>query len=240
MEKINKKDNQIVFRAEIEESLANAIRRYLHQIPILAVDEVEISKNDSPLYDETIAHRIGLIPLKMDKSINEKTITKLKLNVKKEGMVYSGELTGKIKVVYTQIPITSLKKDQELELIAITKLGKGSNHSKFSPGLMFYRNVSEIIMDKGFYGEVKKVYPNIKIKEKGDKIIILDNEKKEVCDVCEGICEKSGKKIEIKPLKELIITLESFGQLSVEEIFKKSIDVLKKDLAEVSKKVNKI
>jgi len=240
MEKINKKDNQIVFTAEIEESLANAIRRYLTQIPILAIDEVEISKNDSPLYDETIAHRIGLIPLKMDKSINEKTVSKLKLNVKKEGMVYSSELTGNVKVVYPHIPITSLKKDQELEIIAITKLGKGSDHSKFSPGLMFYRNVLEIIMDKKFCEEVKRVCPNIKIKEKGDTIIILDNEKREVCDVCEGICEKNGGKIEIKPLKELIITLESFGQLSVGEILKKSIDVLKKDLAEVSKKVSKI
>ena len=209
MEKINKKDNQIVFISEIEESLANAIRRYLNQIPILAIDEVEISKNDSPLYDETIAHRIGLIPLKMDKLTNEKTCVKFKLNEKKEGMVYSGELIGKVGIAYPKIPITSLKKDQELEIIAITKLGKGSDHSKFSPGLMFYRNVSEITMDKKFYDEVKKVCPKIEIKEKGDKIIILDNEKKEVCEVCEGICEKGGEKIEIKPLKQLMIITRS-------------------------------
>ena len=56
MELINKKDNQITFTAEIEESLANSIRRYMIQIPVLAVDEVNISRNDSPLYDVTIAH----------------------------------------------------------------------------------------------------------------------------------------------------------------------------------------
>jgi len=51
MELIKKDQNKLVFKAEIEESLANAIRRYVYQIPIVAVDEVEISRNDSPLYE---------------------------------------------------------------------------------------------------------------------------------------------------------------------------------------------
>jgi len=51
MKLIEKKKNQITFTAEIDESLANAVRRYLDQIPILAIDEVDISKNDSALYD---------------------------------------------------------------------------------------------------------------------------------------------------------------------------------------------
>ncbi len=239
MKLIEKKENQTILTAEINESLANAIRRYLNQIPILAIDEVEISKNDSPLYDETIAHRLGLIPLKMDKSINEKKIAKLKLNVKEEGIVYSKELKGTIKLPYELIPITSLNKGQELEIVATAKTGKGKEHSKFSPGLMFYRNILEIILDKKFLEEIKRICPKNEIKEKGDKIIIIDNQKKEICDVCEGICEKVKKKAEIKPTNELIITLESFGQLSVEDIFKKSIEILKKDIAEVSKKINK-
>lgn len=239
MEIIKEKDSQIVFSAEIEESLANAIRRYLHQIPIIAIDEVEISKNDSPLYDEIIAHQMGLIPLKMDKTINEKTSPKLKLSQKGEGMVYSGELKGSVKVVYDKIPITFLEKGQELEIVALIKPGKGDEHSKFSPGLMFYRNLSEIIMDKEFLREIKQICPANEIKEKGDKIIILDNLQKEVCDVCEGICEKYNKNVEIKPTKELVITLESFGQLNVKEIFKKSVEILKKDLLEVSKKISK-
>jgi DNA-directed RNA polymerase I and III subunit RPAC1 len=93
MKLINKKDDKIIFSAEIDESLANAIRRYLNQIPIFAVNEVVIEKNDSPLYDETIAHRIGLIPLKIEKKPEKKNL-KLNLNVKKEGVVYSNELKG--------------------------------------------------------------------------------------------------------------------------------------------------
>tara|TARA_Y100000310_G_C20456366_1_gene703259 strand:- start:153 stop:869 length:717 start_codon:yes stop_codon:yes gene_type:complete len=237
MEAINKKNDGLVFKAKIEESLANAIRRYIGEIPILAVDEVEISKNDSALYDETISHRIGLIPLKTDKTVNEKTKGFLKLSVKTEGIVNSGELKGDLKVVYDNIPITILTKGQELELVANVRAGKGDEHARFSPGLMFYRNTSEITMDKEFLGEVKKICPNNEIKEKGDKIIVIDDKEKGVCDVCEGICERAKKKSETEYKDELIINIESFGQMNAGDIFKKSIDALKKDLAEVSKKV---
>jgi len=240
MKIISKKDKQITFTAEIDESLANAVRRYLYQIPIIAVDGIEISKNDSPLYDETIAHRIGLVPLKMDKLISEKTVVKLKLKAKKEGMVYSGELTGGVKVVYDKIPITSLKKGQELEIIATAKVGKGDKHSKFSPGLMFYRNVAEVKIDKDCPQEVINVCPQNILGMKNGKIIVEDDYKCDMCEACVELCKKQGKdSIKLIPTKELVITLESFGQLTVEEMFKKSIEILKKDLVKVSKKISK-
>lgn len=237
MELIEKKENQITFAAEIDESLANAIRRYINQIPILAIDEVEILKNDSPLYDETIAHRLGLIPLKEDKDTKKKN-PKIKLIAKKEGMVYSQELKG-AKIVYDNMPITFLDKGQELEIKATTAKGEGSEHSKFSPGLMFYRNVAEITIDKEFYDKIKKIIPGNEIKERKDKIVILDNKKREISDVCEGICNQYEKTAEINLKNELVITLESFGQINVEEIFKKSIEELRKDLLKVSKKIGK-
>jgi DNA-directed RNA polymerase subunit D len=240
MKIINKKDKQITFTAEIDESLANSVRRYLNQIQVIAIDEIEISKNDSPLYDETIAHRIGLIPLKMDKLMDAKTVIKLKLIAKKEGMVYSGELTGKIKVVHDQIPITSLKKGQELEIIATAKVGKGSKHSKFSPGLMFYKNVVDIQIDKNCPQEVINICPQKILKTENGKIIVEDNYKCDMCEACVELCKKQGKdSIKLIPTKELTITLESFGQLTIEEIFKKSIEALKKDLTIVAKKINK-
>ena len=220
MKIINKKDEQIVFAAEIDESLANAIRRYLNQITIIAVEDVEISKNDSPLYDETIAHRIGLIPLRMDKLINEKTTVKLKLSSKKEGMVYSGELTGGVKVAYDKIPITSLKKGQELEIVAAAKVGKGNKHSKFSPGIMFYRNVADVKIDKDCPQEVVNICPQKILKQENGKIVVEDNYKCDMCESCVELCKKQGKdSIELVPTKELVIALESFGQLAVEEIF---------------------
>ena len=241
MEIINKKENQITFTAEIDESLANVIRRYLNQIPIMAIDELEISKNDSPLYDETIAHRVGLIPLKMDKLMDEKTITKLKLSAKNEGMVYSGELTGGIKVIYDEIPITSLKKGQELEFVATVKVGKGVKHPKFSPGLMFYRNVVDIKIDKDCPKEIIDICPQKVFELKNEKLIVKDSSKCDMCEVCVEACKKKNKKdaISLVPTKNLMITIESWGQLPVEEIIKESIEVLKKDLKEISKKISK-
>ncbi|MDO8528953.1 MAG: DNA-directed RNA polymerase subunit D, partial [Nanoarchaeota archaeon] len=234
IELVEKNDNLIAFKAEIDESLANAIRRYVLQIPVLAVDEVEIVKNDSPLYDETIAHRIGLIPLRMEKGVSDKSDIKLTLSSAKEGLVYSGEFKGNADVVYDKIPITSLNKGQELELFATTKLGKGTEHAKFSPGLMFYRNIFEIKVDKHLVDKIKKVFPEIEVKEKGDKAVIIDDKRREVTDACEGIAERAGKKAEVNSTNELLITIESFGQLEPKEIFKKAIDALKKDLAELS------
>ena len=237
METIKKTDNQIIFKAEMEEGLANAIRRYLNEVPTLAVDEVEISKNNSPLYDETIAHRIGLIPLKTDKSMNSKTEIKLKLASKKPGFVHSGELKGDAKVIYESIPITFLDKDQEISLSAVAKIGKGKEHSKHNPGMMYYRNVNEITLDKSLKDEVQKACPNAEIKEKGDKIVLVDDGEKEIFDVVEGIAEANRKTPESKKGDELVITLESFGQIETKEILKRSIEELKKDLAEVSKKL---
>jgi len=237
METLDNKQEKITFRAEVSESLVNAIRRYLNHIPVLAIDEVEIFKNGSALYDETVAHRIGLIPIKTNKAINEKTKGTLKISSKKEGFVHSGEFSGDVDVVYENIPITFLDKEQELELLATAKAGKGKEHVKFSPGTMFYRVVSEIEMDKQLFEEVKKVYPKIEYKEKANKIILLDNGVKEIRDFCEGLAKRLDKKIEVTNKDELIITLESFGQLKIQDIIKKSVEALKQDLAEVSKKV---
>ncbi len=232
MKTIKKKSDKLVFSAEIDNSIANAIRRYVSQVQTVAVDEVEISKNDSALYDETLAHRIGLIPLKAKKQTG-----KMKLDSKKEGLVYSGELKGDAEVVYDKIPITLLDKGQELEIKATLKSGRGSEHAKFSPGLMFFRNSAELKIDKKFKDKIKKICPNANIKESGNQIIVLDDGEEEISDVCSGIAEKSGEKPEIKENPELIIKLESFGQISPEAIFEKSIDELRKDLEDVSKKL---
>jgi DNA-directed RNA polymerase subunit D len=235
MEIITKKNDKFVFKVNIDESLANAIRRYVNQIQIVAIDEIEIIKNDSPLYDETIAHRLGLIPLKQ----NTKKEGKLKLDAQKEGFVYSESLKGDFEVVYEKMPITLLNKGQEIEIIAYAKLGKGKEHAKFSPGVMNYRKTFEINLDKELTEKIKARIPNITLEIKGEKAIITDDRENEVCDICEGLAEKYEKKIDIKPLKEIIISLESFGQIDAKSIFTKSIEALKKDLAGLDKKLGK-
>ena len=46
----NKEEQKISFITDMSISLANAIRRSVLEIPIMAIDGVDISKNDSALY----------------------------------------------------------------------------------------------------------------------------------------------------------------------------------------------
>ena len=178
--------------------------------------------------------------LKTDKPVNEKTTAKLKLDVKKEGMVYSDELKGDAKIVYEGIPITTLNKGQELNIVATAKGGKGKDHAKFSPGLMFYRNVVDVKLEKDCPQGVVEICPKKVFDFKDGKVIVRNSSECDMCEACIEVCRKHKKDaVKLIPTKELVITLESFGQLGVEEIFKKSVEILKKDLAEVSKKIGK-
>lgn len=209
---INKTDEKISFTSDINPSMANAIRRSVNQIPILAVTELEISKNDSALYDEIIAHRVGLVPLKnedlrlpkdCDCGKEEgcgKCAIKLKLSASGPCTVYSSDMTPKGSVIH-KIPITILDKDQELEFVAIAKMGLGIEHAKFTPGLLYYRYSQDV-----------------------------ENENEENFRKFLENVNKDGK-------NELSIFIESWGQIKAKDIFIGAIEVLNKEIKELLKKV---
>src|SRR3989344_4066327 len=69
----NKKEGKVSFMIKkTSPAFANSLRKYiLEKVPAMAIEDVEFRKNGSILYDEMIAHRLGLIPLSTDlKSYN--------------------------------------------------------------------------------------------------------------------------------------------------------------------------
>ena len=233
---IKKTDNSITFIAKCEDSLANSIRRSVWEIPTMAIDEVEISRNDSPLYDETVAHRMGLIPIKMTKAYKENDSCTLKLNVKRDGYVYSGDFKGDCELVFDKMPITLLAPDQEIKVKATTKMGIGSDHSKYLPGIISYRDVFEITLNKEFEEEIKKVFPDNEIKTKGNKIIIIDDKEKGILDFCEGLVKKAKTELDFNETGDLVFNVESFGQIKAEEIWKKACEILRKEIGSIKVK----
>jgi len=251
---ILKDKEKVIFETDIKEGLANAIRRSALEIPILAIEEVEVLKNDSALYDEIIAHRLGLIPLVMEKTITEKEkctckgkgcakcSVDLKIKTKGPCTVYSKELKGRVKSVYEEIPIVILEKDQELELVAKAKLGKGIDHAKFSSGLVYYRNLAKISIDKECGVEECKscvdACPKDVLKIENNKIQIKNIDKCDLCEACVEECKKLGKEcIKVEKDENLIFFIESWGQIEAKEIFNKAIISLNDNLKSLGKHI---
>ncbi len=232
MEIIKNTNEEVVFTTNINVSLANAIRRSVGEIPVLAVVECDIYKNDSALYDEIISHRLGLVSLKNQKMKKDESVEfKLKAKGKGDGeMVLAGEMGEE--VVYPDTPIVLLGEGQVLELVARAKAGKGIDHAKFMPGLAYYKHLPKIkISGEGekqtelasLHPEVFEMYGN-KIKVKDAWKCDLDNEDME---------EYSGVSISFDD--KLVFVIESWGQIEAKKIFVEACKALKDNILEVSK-----
>lgn len=232
--KIEKADDKIIFNTDMDVSLANALRRSIAEISILAVDEVDIYKNDSALNDQIIAHRIGLIPLKNQKLKTGKAI-ELKLKVKgvsEDTEVLSSDFGDG--VVHSEMPIVYLGKGQEVEIVARAKIGNSQEHAKFSPGLIYYKDACKVdISNQGEkHEDLAKFYP--KIFEFENNKLTLKQEWQ--CDLDQEDMKKFPG-ITISSNGDLIFFVETWGQIKAKDIFLESIKVLEKSLSELAKKI---
>jgi DNA-directed RNA polymerase subunit D len=246
------KSDKARYALELDETMANAIRRSVNEIPVIAIDSVEIHKNDSALYDEIIAHRIGLIPLKEGRKLVDsedcscegkgcnKCEIKVSLKAKGPVTVYAEELKGDAEVIYKKMPIVILEKDQELEFVGFARLGKASKHAKYSPGLVYYRHVSEIKIIKATEAEkiIEKLKDSLldapKGKIKAGEVYESDKDG----DYIETLARDSDA-VEVKPGEKIIFFVESWGQMTPFEIFSDAVKALNKNLKEVSKVIKK-
>lgn len=210
----DKKNQKISFTTDIPVNLANAIRRSVLEIPVMAIDDVEIIKNDSALYDEILAHRIGLVPIKT----NSAKETKFKLVEKGPKIVISGDFKPNTDAE-DKLPIILLDKDQEIEIIGHAKLGRGIEHIKYSPGLAYYKHdLDNDILDY------------IHIDEDGECNYDEDEMRNK------KLSESEINKIRLtKNISKLDFFIESWGQIEVKDIFLKAIDVLIDNLEELEK-----
>ena len=138
----------------IDRVYANALRRFaISEVPCMAIDEIVIHENSSVLYDEILAHRLGLIPLTTDlegyilsQDCDCKTslgCTKCRVLLVLDAVatdevktIYSGDLVSedtRVKPYVDNIPIIKLAPSQKIKLEAYAKLGKGRHHAKWQP-----------------------------------------------------------------------------------------------------------
>ncbi|MDE1834949.1 MAG: DNA-directed RNA polymerase subunit D, partial [Candidatus Micrarchaeota archaeon] len=124
-------------------SFANALRRgMINSVGTLAIDKVTFYENSSAMFDEYIAHRIGLIPITTPKDYDQKDEVVFSLSAEGPGIVYSKELvsTSKgVKVANEKIPIIKLAEGQKLKLDGKAVFSNAQNSAKFQPGLVTYK-----------------------------------------------------------------------------------------------------
>ncbi len=138
----------------IDRSYANAVRRFcISEVPSMAIDDVVILENSSVLYDEILAQRLGMVPIKTDLEryiLPEKCDCGSPLGChkcrvllvldasaqEKQKTVYSSDLVSEdreIRPISETIPLVKLAPGQAVKLEAYAKLGRGKEHAKWQP-----------------------------------------------------------------------------------------------------------
>ena len=249
LSKVSSKDNILKF--EIKDGndwYINTLRRYmLSETPTMAIELVEFKKNDSILYDEVLAHRLGLVPLTTDlesyrlptseevetKEYLAQSSCKLTLQAKGPGIVYAKDLKSKdpkVKPVFPDMPIAKLLENQEIEFEATAVLGVGKVHSKWNPAHVYYRKIPTITIKHPENLAAAQACPNGTLVEKGGKVQLTNEHNCILCNTCVDI--DGGKSVSVEQGNNYLFCVESWGQLSTEEIVKTALDVYTKQLKE--------
>lgn len=153
------KEDSITFVLNANTSVANALRRIMIcETPTMAIDLVEIEQNSSVLFDEFLAHRIGLIPLSCTKNQLDRfnysrdcpcddkcplCSVKFTLDVmcRDDDVldVTSRDLISENMDLQPILPegggilLVKLRKGQDLKLVAHARKGVGKEHAKWQP-----------------------------------------------------------------------------------------------------------
>ncbi len=128
-------------------AMANAIRRsVMTKVPTLSIKELDVVRNESGLFDEVLANRLGQVPFTVPKKFNEDD--ELHIAIKKEGpvKVKSGDIqtdNEEAEPVSDDIGLVTLKDNQDLELEATAVLGTGDQHAKHQGGTVGYEKTGE-------------------------------------------------------------------------------------------------
>ena len=255
-------------------AMANALRRtMLQDIPKMAIDKVEfhlgpIMQDDkeyesvTSLFDEIIAHRLGLIPVPTnDQFTFQKDCScggvgcpgctiMYSLNKVGPGTVLSGDLMplgdSTLKVKDEAIPIVELTDTQAVLIYATAVMGTAKQHVKwqaaFGVGYSYMPKVS-IKADRAGVAEVQEAaasYPGL-FKVEGGKLVVDD-----IYRAC-----TYGKAVEQDPVLQNAVTVEwddtafvfkyeTDGSLTARQVLDKAVEILEQKAEEFAAVVDEL
>jgi len=236
------------------------------EVPTLAIEDVRIYDNTSAFFDEMLAHRLGLIPIKTDLSTystKEKCscgeagcpgcMVTFTLSVEGPKTVLSGDLIPQdpnATPVYDNIPIVKLTKGQKLVIEAHAVLNTGREHAKWQPTLVCgFKNHPVISISESCDACAMCVdeCPRGILAVRGKKVEVVDGKLTDcsMCKLCEKACLSSG--IGDEPAITIsaeadryIFVVESDGSLPVKEIMNRALYYIRDQSDELERQIGEI
>ncbi len=258
---IELKDNFARFSiSDITPSIANSLRRTLiNDIPKLAIEKVtfhhgqirdvdgNVYDSSLPLFDEIVAHRLSLVPLISDLTMNFRnecscggrgcSLCTMTYSINRNGpaTVTSGDIqpigNPDLKPADPEIPIVKLGKSQAMIVSAEAILGRGKDHAKWqATSGVSYKYHREFTVKKAEFErweEFKVACPDSVFRESDKEIVFTDD----------SPCRKLSELFELENVKiveddtRFIFKFETDGSL-------KAIDVLNYALKRIPQRLN--
>lgn len=235
-------------------NVVNALRRFcLVEVPTLAIEDVVILENSSLLYDEVLAHRLGLIPivtpLKYLEGGEEGTQVMLVLDARAGTVtrtIYSGELVSaedrEVKPASAEIPIAELAPGQSIKLEAYARLGRGKVHAKWQAASKAVAKPTPIVTIKNASTakgkQLEDICPVHILVSRDSGLAVTDPYK---CTYCMECMRLDPDSISIEESKDdFIFSLESVGSVDAMNILLTGVDVMMKDFKDLNSRVDVI
>jgi DNA-directed RNA polymerase subunit D len=227
---------------------------------------VRIYDNTSAFFDEMLAHRLGLIPIKTDLSTystKEKCscggagcpgcMVTFTLSVEGPKTVLSSDLIPQdpnATPVYDNIPIVKLTKGQKLVIEAHAILNTGREHAKWQPTLVCgFKNHPVINISEACDACALCVdeCPRNILAVRGKKVEVIEGKLADcsMCKLCEQACLSSGIgdepaiAVSAEP-DRYIFVVESDGSLPVKEIMDRALLYIRDQSHELERQLSEI
>ena len=208
----------------------NALRRVIQEeIKTLAIEDVYIIENNSALWDEFIAHRLGLIVLNTPANLSYNENVKLYLEKSGKGYVFASDIKSDNKdvyPVYPDTPIVYLEEGQKIKLEMVATFGSGRKHAKWIPAHIYYYSLADVELEGKLTSDEKKVLEEMGVKITRNKLNI-PKEKLYDRTFLDALETAVKGKIKVIPKNEYVLVIESFGHYSAEDILLLGLEELK-------------